>query len=160
MKRLNLITGIFCLSVFLYSCSGTNTTSEEEVSEASDAIEEVSEEETPAANVFFISPADGDTVFTPLIVEMGIEGMEVDPAGEIKEGMGHHHLIINGTFIEEGQVVPTDPMHIHYGLGQTSDTIELEPGEYTLTLQFADGVHQSYGEPLSNSIRVVVQQNN
>jgi hypothetical protein len=94
------------------------------------------------------------------MIDMGLEGMEIDPAGEVKEGMGHHHLVINGSHIQEGVVVPTDSVHIHYGLGQIRDTVELAPGNYTLTLQFADGFHQSYGKPLSSTINVVVKDNN
>ena len=34
------------------------------------------------ARVFFITPADGDTVQSPVAIEFGIENMEVAPAGQ------------------------------------------------------------------------------
>ena len=38
------------------------------------------------AKVFFVSPKDGETVTSPVKIQMGIEGMEVQPAGQIKMG--------------------------------------------------------------------------
>jgi hypothetical protein len=154
MKKLTFILFTFTVTFWIISCSGTGS-SEQESSET----DSVSTEMT-SAKVYFISPNDGDTVSSPLMIDMGLEGMEIDPAGEVKEGMGHHHLVINGSHIQEGVVVPTDSVHIHYGLGQIRDTVELAPGNYTLTLQFADGFHQSYGKPLSSTINVVVKDNN
>lgn len=109
------------------------------------------------AKVFFANLADGDTVTSPFTVQFGIEGMEVEPAGEANEGKGHHHIIINGSAITEGEVVPADSLNIHFGGGQTETELTLEPGTYSLTMQFADGYHRSYGEQLSATIQVNVQ---
>ena len=40
--------------------------------------------------------------------------MEIESAGEVKEGKGHHHLMIDGSFIEAGRPVPVSETHIHY----------------------------------------------
>jgi hypothetical protein len=109
------------------------------------------------ARSFFVSPADKAEVTSPLTVEMGVEGMQVQPAGEVKAGTGHHHIIIDGQSIGAGTPVPADDRHIHYGQGQTSTTLELAPGEHTLTLQFANGVHLSYGPQMSSTITVTVK---
>ncbi len=106
---------------------------------------------------YFISPKDGDTVSSPLLVKMGIKGMKVQKAGEIIEGTGHHHLIIDGEYVPENEVVPADANHIHFGGGQTETTIKLNPGKHTLTLQFADGHHQSYGKVMSRTISITVK---
>jgi len=53
--------------------------------------------------------------------------------------------------------VPTDENNIHFGKGQTEADIEMEAGEHTLTMQFADGLHQSYGEQMSVTITVIVE---
>ena len=84
---------------------------------------------------------------------MKVEGMKVQAAGEIKKGTGHHHILIDVANIEEGQVVPTDKNHLHFGGGQTQTTLELSPGKHTLILQFADGAHRSYGEKTSPNYR-------
>lgn len=107
--------------------------------------------------VYFINLKDGDKVKSPVRVEMGVRGMKVQPAGEIQEGTGHHHIIIDGNSVEKGSVVDKNETHIHYGNGQTADTLDLSPGQHTLTLQFADGVHQSYGKEWSTSITITVE---
>lgn len=109
------------------------------------------------AKVFFANLNDGDTVSSPFNVQFGIEGMEVEAAGEANEGKGHHHIIINGTAIMEGEIVPADSLNIHFGKGQTETDLTLEPGSYSLTMQFADGYHRSYGEQLSATIQVSVK---
>jgi len=106
---------------------------------------------------YFISPKDGETVGKELPIKMGIKGLNVHKAGELIEGTGHHHLIIDGSYVAENDVVAKDEKHIHFGKGQTETTVKLTPGKHTLTLQFADGFHQSYGEIMSRTIQVTVQ---
>ncbi|AQU83810.1 MULTISPECIES: DUF4399 domain-containing protein [unclassified Halomonas] len=106
--------------------------------------------------VSFVTPEDGAEVSSPIQVEMAVTGMDIEPAGTMKEGTGHHHLLIDAGPITEGEVVPTDDTHIHFGGGQTSYELSLPPGEYTLTLQFADGAHLSYGPDWSSTITVNV----
>ena len=110
------------------------------------------------AHVFFANIEDGATLKSPIHIEMGVEGMEVEPAGAVKEGFGHHHIIINNThgYVERGDIVPMNETNIHFGKGQTEYDLELEPGEYILTLQFANGFHESFGEGLSRTINVHV----
>jgi hypothetical protein len=66
-------------------------------------------------------------------------------------------LLINAEGIAAGQVVPADERHIHFGKGQTETLVTLPNGQYTLTLQFANGLHQSYGEVMRKSIHVTVK---
>ncbi|MDP6931477.1 MAG: DUF4399 domain-containing protein, partial [Myxococcota bacterium] len=108
------------------------------------------------ATVSFVAPQAGSEVTSPVAVQMGIEGMTIQPAGTAEVGSGHHHIIVDGEGVALGQVVPADATHIHYGGGQTETELELEPGEHTLTLQLADGLHRSYGPALSTSITVTV----
>ncbi|MDH5656970.1 MAG: DUF4399 domain-containing protein [Spirochaetia bacterium] len=110
-----------------------------------------------SGRVFFTEPADGAVIEGKVKVMMGVEGMEVKPAGELVEGTGHHHIIINGSSVEKGMVVPADEKYIHFGKGQTETELELEPGEYSLTLQFANGLHESYGPDLSQTIKITVK---
>lgn len=110
-----------------------------------------------AGRVFFANLENGDTVSNPVYVEFGVEGMDVRPAGEIVEGTGHHHLLIGNAFLAKGEVVPADSVNIHYGGGQTSDTVTLPMGEVRLGMQFANGVHASYGRDMSASIKVFVK---
>ncbi len=149
MKK-NLLYAI--IVVIAGACSTKKT------SETTTKGEEVSEpvESKVAPEVYFILPQNGDTVSSPVKVTMGVKGMEVEPAGQVNEGKGHHHIIVDGTFIKKGEIVPADSTHIHYGKGQTEVEIALAPGNHTLTMQFADGVHASYGESMSSTISIVV----
>lgn len=110
------------------------------------------------ARVFFVSPQDRETVTSPVKVVFGVEGMTVKPAGTMDEGTGHHHVIVNAGPIGAGEVIPMDATHLHYGKGQVEATIPLSPGKHTLTMQFADGGHRSYGPPLAATIQVKVRE--
>jgi len=112
--------------------------------------------EKPKGRVFFSEPKDGAEIKGPVKVVMVVEGMEVKPAGEVVEGTGHHHILINKDFIPPGQVIPTDDAHRHFGKGETEAVLDLPPGDYKLTLQFADGLHRSYGKELSATINIKV----
>jgi len=112
--------------------------------------------ETLKGKVFFLEPKDGAEIKGPVKVVMVVEGMEVKPAGEVVEGTGHHHILINSDFIPPGQVIPTDDTHRHFGKGDTEAVLDLPPGDYKLTLQFADGLHRSYGKELSATINIKV----
>ena len=112
--------------------------------------------EASKPRIFFVSPASNAEVKSPFKVEFGVEGFVVHPAGELKDGTGHHHLIINGVPIAKDMVVPANPTHIHFGKGQTSTEVTLAPGKHTLTLQFADGAHRSYGKEASDQISINV----
>lgn len=110
------------------------------------------------AKVFFVNLKDGETVHSPFKVEMGVEGIGLDSAGIIRQASGHHHILIDaGTSLNAGTVVPKDATHIHFGNAQTATELTLTPGKHTLTLQYADGIHRSYGEKLAASITVNVE---
>jgi len=112
--------------------------------------------EKPKGRVFFSEPKDGAEIKGPVKVVMVVEGMEVKPAGAVVEGTGHHHILINKDFIPQGQVIATDDAHRHFGKGETEAVLDLPPGNYKLTLQFADGLHLSYGKDFSATINIKV----
>ncbi|UXX80204.1 DUF4399 domain-containing protein [Reichenbachiella carrageenanivorans] len=153
MKYLSIVL----FSLIIFSCSSPNKSTEQTAEPVADQTEIAEKVEADSAYVFFKSPADGATVASPVFVEMGVSGMQIEPAGQVKEGFGHHHILINQASWPEGEVIPMSDSTIHYGKGQTDTTLELEPGEYTLSLQFANGVHASYGEKMATSITVTVE---
>lgn len=107
-------------------------------------------------SVFFKNIQNGAVLSSPFVVEMGVEGMEVEPSGPVNRNKGHHHIIIDRTCMEDGEIIPVDKQHIHYGGGQTEAELNLEPGNYSLTLQFANGMHQSYGN-MCKTINVTIR---
>ncbi|MFY0674492.1 MAG: DUF4399 domain-containing protein [Bacteroidia bacterium] len=172
MKK-NVILLLTAGSIFLWGCGNNSNTSGNEGGEEavehghdheghdhnhgneSEVLETIQVPE--GAKVFFANLNDGDTISSPVKIEFGLEGMDAGPAGELIEGVGHHHLIIDGGYLAPGDVVPADDNNIHYGQGQTEAEIELTPGAHTLTMQFADGYHQSLGEQMSATISVFVE---
>jgi hypothetical protein len=110
-----------------------------------------------AQSVDFTEPKDGAVVSSPFKVKFAVTGMEVKPAGTMDNNTGHHHLIINGDSLKTGESVPFDETHLHFGKGQTETEVKLPPGTYKLTMQFANGAHQSYGPGLSKTITVTVK---
>jgi len=141
---------IIFLIALTFSCSDKKKkeSSPNEVNDIKDII---------AKKVFFKWPKDGSTVASPVFVDMGVEGMIIEPAAIVKEGYGHHHILINQKFWPEGEVIPTSDSTLHFGKGQTDASIELDPGRYIISLQFADGVHVSFGELMSESIEINVE---
>lgn len=116
--------------------------------------------EVPAgAKVFFKNLKNGQTVTSPVKVEMGIQGLKLDTAGAIVAGSGHHNLLVDaGDSIPAGTVVPKDSTHLHFGNAQSVAEVKLQPGKHVLTLQFADGIHRSYGGRLTSTITVNVKK--
>lgn len=147
---------IALLSLVIFSCSSPKKSTEESAPMKDDTAL-VEKPVADSAYVFFKHPTDGATVPSPVFIEMGVAGMQIEPAGAVKEGFGHHHILINQASWPEGTVIPMSDSTIHFGKGQTDTTLELEPGAYTISLQFADGVHASYGEKMATSISITVE---
>lgn len=145
------------LMIASLSCGTKQKESADESITQKPTVTEESTSETTDQYVYFIQPKDQDVVTSPVFVEMGVSGMEVEPKGPINPNKGHHHIIVNGSLVEEGAIIPANETNIHYGGGQTDAQLELDPGDYTLTLQFGDGVHASYGDKMSATIKITVQ---
>jgi len=158
-KSFSIIAALAIFSACNNAPTDSDANSETTAVEANDtAVDATQPPAVPeGAKVFFANLNDGDTLSSPFLVEFGVEGMEVEPAGAVNEGKGHHHIIINSGFIPTGGTVPADSVNIHYGKGQLSDSLGLMPGMYKLTMQFADGYHRSYGPQLASSIKVMVK---
>jgi len=110
------------------------------------------------ARAYFIQPLNHATVKSPFKVVFGAEGVEVKavPAGRVPENMGHHYLLINQDAMAEGAPIPADKQHIHFDNGESRGEVSLPPGNYTLTLQFADGLERSHGPDMSATIQITV----
>ncbi|MES2504648.1 MAG: DUF4399 domain-containing protein [Myxococcota bacterium] len=115
---------------------------------------------TPKEGVYFTNLGNNVKVPATFLVKFGVSGMELKPAGQDIENQhaGHHHLLIDNTAgeIPAGEIVPMDDKNIHYGKAQTESVLELSPGKHTLTLQFGDGAHRSYGKKMAHTITVFV----
>lgn len=157
-KRFLTGTAAACLGmVLLAGCNKTPTPAAEAPPAAPPAAAAPAPVAAPTGSITITEPADGATVSSPFKVKFGAEGVKIEPAGAIAAGSGHHHLLINTGPIAEGQTIPMDDTHLHYGKAQTEADITLAPGKYKLTAQLANGAHQSYGEKLSKTIEITVK---
>jgi len=116
---------------------------------------------TPApkdAEVYIISPTDGETVTSPVTVRFGLKGMGVAPAGVDKPNTGHHHLIIDAGPPALDVPIPADANHKHFGGGQTETILMLPPGKHTLQLIMGDLMHIPHDPPvMSRKITITVK---
>jgi len=121
------------------------------------------QDRTPApdgAEVYFIAPADGSTVRSPVNIRFGLRGMGVAPAGHDADNTGHHHLLVNidPSEIAMDESLPATDRIIHFGGGQTEATLDLPAGTHALRLLLGDHNHVPHDPPiLSAPITVTVQ---
>lgn len=109
------------------------------------------------ARVYFINLKNGQSVKSPVLVQFGLSGMGVAPAGSTNPNTGHHHLIIDAPTPPSGMPIPMDEKHRHFGGGQTEISVQLTPGNHTLQLVLADGGHVPHTPPVvSERISVTV----
>jgi citrate lyase alpha subunit len=168
MKKFNLMVTAVSIAAVLFSCG--NNASENAVTKDTSAVKNATETVKAmdtaiiqdGQSVFFDNNLkDGDVVKSPLVVHFGVKGMKVLPIDSgVVANCGHHHLLVDTLdFVAAGNMVPMGSSKIlHFGKGQTqSKPLELKPGQHTLTLQFANGTHTSYGMRMSKTIHITVK---
>ena len=110
------------------------------------------------AAVYFIAPADGAVVSSPVTVKFGLRGMGIAPAGLDHPQTGHHHLLIDAPEVDMGLPLPKTDQVRHFGGGQTEAAVELAPGAHTLQLLLGDYLHIPHDPPvLSATVTVTVE---
>ena len=112
------------------------------------------------AKVYFINLKDGAEVDSPFLVQFGLSGMGVAPAGVEKPNTGHHHLLIDATLTPEQlkEPIPSDDNHKHFGGGQTEAMVTLPKGQHTLQLVLGDWTHIPHVPPvMSATITITVR---
>jgi hypothetical protein len=101
-------------------------------------------------DVFFIAPVDGlVTNDQDVYFEFGEYNISINPAGELPPKnehscyvSGHHHLIVNEAYEPTSNgSIPFKENVYHFGGGQKTTTIRLNPGKYSLQLVLGDYTH-------------------
>jgi len=152
------------------SSQSSTTTSTDTAATKADSSHETMHHDTATANitplpavpagakVYFANLKEGMLMKSPFKVEFGVSGIKLDTAGPIVAGSGHHHLLIDAEdSLPAGTVVPKDDKHLHFGKAQKETEVTLPPGKHKLTLQYADGIHRSYGAQLAKTISITVK---
>ncbi len=111
--------------------------------------------------VFFVSPADGATVSSPVAFEFGSEGFSLLPVPEEVEtprwGVGHFHIGIATECLPAGEVIPQSAPWVHFGDGSSVFESLMPPGEHTFAVQLGDDEHRTI-EGLCSTITVTVEE--
>lgn len=160
---------ILASALFIVACNSSSKQESNSTTPETDTQEETKPDTTAIRSeqkVFFGNLEDGQEITLPFVVQFGVEGMEVEPAVGVNPDKGHHHLLINQNYVPSNTMVPMGKEsegYYHFGKGQLNDTLTLEkypmltPGRHKLRLQFANGLHLSYGPAMSTSVEVVVK---
>lgn len=108
--------------------------------------------------VYFINIKDGDVLKSPFLIQFGLRGKGVAPAGVDVTNTGHHHLLINVDEVDYNLPIPSSDRHLHFGLGQTETNLELPSGKHSLQLVLGDKYHIPHKPPLmSEKIQIIVK---
>tara|TARA_B100000886_G_scaffold172080_1_gene117768 strand:- start:92 stop:481 length:390 start_codon:yes stop_codon:yes gene_type:complete len=102
--------------------------------------------------VYFINLEDGDELKSPFLVQFGLSGKGIAPAGIDVDNTGHHHLLINQNEINYSMPIPSSDQHLHFGLGQTETMLNLPLGKHKLQLVLGDKFHIPHDPPLISEI--------
>jgi hypothetical protein len=162
MKKFNFTLTAVSFAAVLFSCGGpskeTDTGGHDHATTATSDTAVIGADQA----VFFAGDLkDGAELKSPVVFKFGVRGMEVQSIDSgINHNKGHHHLLIDTmSFIPAGQPIPVvDNRIIHFGKAQSeSKPIVLAPGKHRIAIQFADGVHRSYGEKMSKVITITVK---
>ena len=102
--------------------------------------------------VYFINLEDGDELKSPFLIQFGLSGKGIAPAGIDVDNTGHHHLLINQNKINYSMPIPSSDQHLHFGLGQTETMLNLPLGKHKLQLVLGDKFHIPHDPPLVSEI--------
>ena len=102
--------------------------------------------------VYFINLKDGDELKSPFLIQFGLSGKGIAPAGTDVDNTGHHHLLINVDEVNYSMPIPSSKQHLHFGLGQTETILSLPPGKHKLQLILGDKYHVPHDPPIVSEI--------
>jgi hypothetical protein len=152
------LAAAFAAALVLAAC-GDDDTGTEPAADTGDGYDVSQQPDDAAAS--FVSPSDGETVSSPVVVELTVDNVELAPVGAPVVGEGHLHVLVDRGCFEDGAVIPGPSEEdeadgiFHLGDGSDSRELPLEPGTYELCVQLGDGIHTAYGQ--TETITVTVE---
>ncbi len=148
VQRMTLMRGVqwvtLALTIFVLAACGAADMPEQPAEPAAEAPAE-----DLTARLVWISPEDGAEVGTLAHLEFDAVNYEIAPVpqGTVetpREGIAHHHVGTAGECLTTGTMIPQDdPEWIHFGDGSNFIDMQLEPGEYTYTIQAGNDMHEA-----------------
>ena len=116
---------------------------------AAEPMEEAAVDSMAEPRAFFVAPRDETDHATeiPLGLTFGVENFEISPVPEevttVREGVGHYHLGVDAECLPAGEIIPAADPWVHFGDGSDGMEMQLEGGEYRMTVQVADDEHRT-----------------
>ncbi|QSG04135.1 DUF4399 domain-containing protein [Natranaeroarchaeum sulfidigenes] len=160
--RRTFVSAVTVGAVGLSGCLGDGDDPPEDEPDDDEPDEYDFEDQPEDASPTFESPEDGATVQSPVEFVVSVEGADLIPAGENEVGAGHLHILVDHDVFDRGETIPgpsdsaeEDGIY-HWSDAQTEDSLELEPGEYTIAVQLGDGAHIAFGE--TDEITITVEE--
>ena len=104
---------------------------------------------TATPRVFFMAPGNDTDHPTevPLGITFGVENFEISPVPETastpRPDVGHYHLGVDTECLPAGEIIPAADPWIHLGDGSDGMELQLEGGEYRLTVAIGDDEHRT-----------------
>ena len=143
ISKLKMLTVLIFVAIVAAGCGGGSTGPE-------GAVEPVSSDAISATpRVFFQAPrheTDHPTEL-PLGLTFGAENFEIGAVPETvstaREGLGHYHLGVDTECLPAGEIIPAADPWIHMGDGSDGMELQLEGGEYRLSVQIGDDEHRT-----------------
>ncbi len=112
----------------------------------------------PGARLLIVSPANGATVSSPLVLKALLQGMRLAPSGTADAREGHIHVLVDIGLPVSNAPIPRDGNHFDFGSGESEGEVELAVGKHTLQLLLGDGNHVPHTPPVaSERIEVLVR---
>jgi Domain of unknown function (DUF4399) len=152
------VAGIGTVAVAGCAQTGSEGTADEESTSTDD--NGTSPDEEPSvpedASVSLSVPVADELsgLYSPCMAFFEAKNFTVEEAGEVNEGAGHFHVLIDTDSVEPGETIPNNDQHLHFGDGSKRGVLDLEPGEHELTLQMGDGEHTALALTDTQSVTV------
>lgn len=128
-------------------------------------IEELNAFKPPTAKgkVFFKELKDGAKISgkafmgaVAVKLQLGVEGMKAEPAGAVRENVGHFAVGVDAQPVPSGTAIKKNSGYQVYEKGEAEVQVGVRPGEHTLTLQLVDARNRSYGPEWAQTIKIRV----
>ena len=146
VSRLVVAPVVAAFALTVVACGGSAPAPESSAPAATASPAEDHAEHAGAARVFFMEPANGATVKSPVHLVFGSEMFTIAavPAGEVatvREGTGHFHVGVDADCLPTGAVIPKANPWVHFGDGKNTIDMQLSPGPHKLSVQAGDDKH-------------------
>jgi hypothetical protein len=145
-SRVLVIPVLAVFALIAVACGGGSPESKAEAPGAAPAADHSAH--TGGGKVFFMEPANGATVKSPVRLVFGSETVTIAPVppGEITEAQvrpntAHYHLGLDTDCLPVGTVIPKANPWVHFGDGKNVIDMQLPPGMHKLVLQAGDDRH-------------------